>query len=556
MIQKLFFCFILFIFGSGNFIFAQDREHEIHLADSILEVRGEVYFSFSQSFLNSKIERFISIENIKKSLVFAYANKNGFNKFLDLNIDFKLQPENFLNSRLKTAKLATPDSIYPSYPHYLDMMQKFEKDYSSVCKLYNAGFTVQGRNLLMLKISAPLNYSDSRPAVLLTSSIHGNELTGYKLLLNLADYLLQNYGKDELVTKLLDHTEIWINPLANPDGTYFGGDLTVLPAKRFNANNLDLNRNFPDPAEGAHPDGSEWQPETVAMMVFYKQKKIVLSANFHTGEEVVNYPWDTWSHLHPDNHWYKDISRQYVDLAHQKKSSYFSGFDNGIVNGYFWYRITGGRQDYVNYFLGGREVTVELSENGMPDSVSMQNYWNYNLESLLYYIERSLFGVRGRVTDEKTSLPLKAKVVLMNHDKENSWVFSDSINGEFNRLLAPGDYEVLISAPGYDNYIQQISLQAKESRYLTVALEPMKEQINIYPNPFKRIIILQINHKILPDNIKVSLIDLSGKVLYVTTIVNAGSLVTISLPQLPDGFYLLRVQSQNFSKQFEIIKMD
>jgi hypothetical protein len=33
----------------------------------------------------------------------------------------------------------------------------------------------------------------------------------------------------------------------------------------------------------------------------------------------------------------------------------------GVTNGYDWYRITGGRQDYVTWFLRGREVTIEVS---------------------------------------------------------------------------------------------------------------------------------------------------------------------------------------------------
>ena len=41
-------------------------------------------------------------------------------------------------------------------------------------------------------------------------------------------------------------------------------------ATRFNANQVDLNRNFPDPVKGDHPDSYIWQTETVAMMEFMK----------------------------------------------------------------------------------------------------------------------------------------------------------------------------------------------------------------------------------------------------------------------------------------------
>lgn len=79
-----------------------------------------------------------------------------------------------------------------------------------------------------------------------------------------------------------------------------------------------------------------------------------LSANFHGGAEVVNYPWDTWSRLHTDNTWWIFVSRQYADTAHaHSPTGYMAGFNNGITNGYAWYRITGGRQDYMTYFQQG-----------------------------------------------------------------------------------------------------------------------------------------------------------------------------------------------------------
>jgi len=48
-----------------------------------------------------------------------------------------------------------------------------------------------------------------------TSSMHGDELTGYVLMLRLIDSLLSTYGTNPRVTNLVNNFEIWINPLAN-----------------------------------------------------------------------------------------------------------------------------------------------------------------------------------------------------------------------------------------------------------------------------------------------------------------------------------------------------
>jgi murein tripeptide amidase MpaA len=45
----------------------------------------------------------------------------------------------------------------------------------------------------------------------------------------------------------VNSAELWINPNANPDGTYYGGNSTVASARRYNNNGYDLNRNFPIP---------------------------------------------------------------------------------------------------------------------------------------------------------------------------------------------------------------------------------------------------------------------------------------------------------------------
>ncbi len=202
----------------------------------------------------------------------------------------------------------------------------------------------------------------------MTSSIHGDETAGYVLTLRLIDHLLASYGNIDDITHLVDSTEIWINPLANPDGTYFGGDDTVANAIRNyttangHESGVNGNRNFPDPQGGDHPDDRPWWPETEAMMALAAAETFVLSANFHGGIEVVNYPWDTWQRRHPDDDWFTDLARDWADLAQtDSPGGYMTDLDNGITNGYDWYPVEGGRQDFMTFFHGGREVTIELS---------------------------------------------------------------------------------------------------------------------------------------------------------------------------------------------------
>ncbi|MBM3436185.1 MAG: hypothetical protein FJY07_08245, partial [Bacteroidetes bacterium] len=348
------------IFSQKNLQYPGDEFHK----------RGEVYFRFENSVkINlNEIPKIISVDHATTDQwIYAYASKKEFDRFLGYNLGFEIlqHPGTLINPRMAgeiEVKNLQDWDFYPTYEAYLDMMYQLESLHPQLCDVFSIGQTAEGRELLMAKISKNVSIPETEPRFLYTSTMHGDETTGYVLMLRLIDYLLNNYLINEKVTQILDHTEVWINPLANPDGTYAGGNQTVFNATRYNGNNVDLNRNFPDPEDGEHPDGNAWQPETIEFMELADSVDFVMSANFHGGFEVFNYPWDTWPQLHADDDWWQYVGREWADTVHTySPTGYFDEMDNGITNGYAWYTLAGGRQDFMNYFHQCREVTVELS---------------------------------------------------------------------------------------------------------------------------------------------------------------------------------------------------
>ncbi|HPW26768.1 MAG TPA: M14 family zinc carboxypeptidase, partial [Tenuifilaceae bacterium] len=450
----------------------------------------ERYFRFvepSKETINTKITRIISIDRVKADTVWAYANDEEFARFSDLGYKVELLtppsllPGKVINMATTIGQMASWDR-YPTYPVYRELMKKFEQDYPQLCKLDSIGTTVEGRKLYVLKISGNVQANEPEPEVFYTSTIHGDEVTGFVLMLRLADYLLSQYGSNSRITNLLNGTAIYINPNANPDGTYYSGDSTVYGARRDNQNNVDLNRNFPDPRAGDHPNGNSWQPETQAMMNFANEHHFILSANFHGGAEVANYPWDTWEsaeNTHADNSWYYTISRAYADSVHAHgPAGYFTDENNGVTNGGDWYVITGGRQDYMNYWHHCREITLEISSTKLLSSDELPAYWGYNRESLIGYLEHALTGFYGTVTNTDGQ-PLDATITIPCHDRDSSHVVTNPEHGSYYRMIAPGSYEVLYQSDGYISQIHTVSVPSYSSRIMKdVVLEPA-QQVNL-----------------------------------------------------------------------------
>jgi len=518
-----------------------------------LKDRGEAIVTIPYSELNKIPDpgRF-SIDAIKDSLITIYVNESQYLYLQNLAIPLTSVPATTIKAKVAMANSLSEMqdwNTYPTYDLYVSMMNNFATQFPGRCRLDTIGTSVNGRLILSLEITNQTGAGQIKPEVLFTSSMHGDELTGYVLMLRLADYLLNNSTLSQ-VNELLNGLQIVINPLSNPDGTYFSGNSTVSGATRFNANSIDLNRNYPDPVAGNHPDGNSWQPENVAMMDYMKDHYFILSANLHGGAEVLNYPWDSKVERHPDDTWFQLICRSYADIVHQIDPYYMTDLDNGITNGYDWYQVYGGRQDYVTHFLHGREVTMEVSSVKLPDGSELPGYWEKNYQSLLNYLNQALFGITGKVTNEQ-GVPLMAKVSVLNHDKDSSFVRTDA-NGIYFRMLKAGTYSLNFEANGYvSQEIDGVDVTDFSRIELPVVLKKVtsicdqfNDDMEIYPNPVQAgHPITIITNELNPETI--TILNLQGKVVFqVDNPVNQ-----LLIDNLPSGVYFVKRYSINKEQQ-------
>lgn len=547
---------------------AQSQLKQTSQAQSDINRRGEVYFSFQLNDLTqlSTLTKEISISKVQGNTIYAYANQREFSRFLNRNIDFTVHtaPSELYSVQMSNdPKQVLTWNYYPTYPAYETLMMDFAAAHPDICKLITIATLTSKRKILALRISDNVNTEESEPEFLYTSSIHGDELTGAILMLHLADYLLSGYGSDTRITNMVNNFDIVICPLANPDGTYHGGNNSVTGAIRFNANGVDLNRNYPDPQDGQHPDNEVWQPETEAFMNFASQNTFTLGVNFHGGAELVNYPWDTWSKLTADDAWWKYVCHEYADTVflNAQNTGYLTDtYASGITNGFAWYRITGGRQDYMNYFQHCREATIELSGVKLLPASQLITHWNYNYRSLLNYIEEAGYGLHGLVTDSVSGEPLYAKILIPDFDKDNSFVYTDPQVGDYHRLLKgrAEKYNVTYSASGY--LPKTISVQVTDKQTTTLNVKLAKETlstnalitesgINIYPNP------VTDGSTIIESESPVQMLDvkdIAGRIVYSSTPMTKRFSVDCNWPS---GIYLFQIQIKGkwISKKLQVI---
>ena len=513
LILKVFIVILLTTFIHIN-TYAQ--QNSLERANHYLNLKGELTFSF---IINdpSEISQFsseLSIVNYnpQKRELIVWANERQFSKFLARGIDFQvLESENqivpvTMSNEVKSdymAKmsntLAFPLTAYPTYADYAQQMQDFQNDYPTLCQIVDIGGTTEGvgggnKRLLFAKISANVSVDQQEPRMMYTSSMHGDEIAGYPMMLELINYLLTVYNDtghpDHLrIKNILDNSEIWINPSANPDGTYYNSpsNTSVASSRRANANGWDLNRNYPDNVAGPHADGnSNYELETQHFMNLADTYHFVLSANFHGGTEVVNYPWDNTYTRHPDDDWFFFISKEYAqncqnaELAYSGTSNYMDAVYTGstfpgVTNGADWYRVEGGRQDYMNYYQQCKESTIELSNVKILSPSLLTAHWNYNKEALIEYLIQGTYGFRGVVKDAVTGDPIDATVTLVGHDALGSHTVTEINHGDYYRPTIAGTYDILFQADCYESFtLSSQTIANYETKVLTdVLLTPI-----------------------------------------------------------------------------------
>ncbi len=368
-----------------------------------------------------------------------------------------------------------------------DTLYAMAEKYPNLISLYNIGESVQGRPLIIAKVGkkswwdtwfdrGPVlkdhprhgHHHSHKPEVLYVATHHAREWVAPQMALRYLNYLLENYGKDERVTKLLNSVDQWVMPVANPDGYEYTFTDERLWRKNLADNDgdgvitqldgVDLNRNFAEnwglDDEGSSPNFSdatyrgtepESEPENKSLVKFIKQHKFKFVLSYHTYGDLILYPWgwqvQTTSYDDP------------IFLAQAGTDENPAIFDRLMDQGYDpgvgadLYTTNGDFTDYTYGGLGIPSYTVELTTGQdadgnfygfefPDDEIMVQTVFEDNLEFAISLAESAK-------RPEKPVSPVGITADDLYHNAlTNSWGRNQNIDILAQKGIAPFTYLV------------------------------------------------------------------------------------------------------------------
>ena len=266
-----------------------------------------------------------------------------------------------------------------------------------------------------------LNPRAPKPRFLFMTQIHAREIVTGDIAWRFIDHLANNYGSNAAVTALLDSTEVWVVPIANPDGVDVvqqGGSRPYLQRKNLNTTastrcanpptssnqgGVDLNRNASvrwntsgvsaDPCAQTYPGArADSEPEIRALQGLFRQlfadqrgtadsaaapattRGAMITMHSYAGMNL--YPWGWTTGNSPNEAGLRAIAARMSQL-----NGYRAGQPGDIL-----YNASGGTDDWTYGELGIASFTIEAAScNSFTPAYSCTTTdFNRNLPVLMY----------------------------------------------------------------------------------------------------------------------------------------------------------------------------
>ncbi|KAM9216144.1 adipocyte enhancer-binding protein 1 isoform 2-T2 [Dugong dugon] len=395
------------------------------------------------------------------------------------------------------------DFRHHSYKDMRQLMKAVNEECPTITRTYSLGKSSRGLKIYAMEISDnPGEHELGEPEFRYTAGIHGNEVLGRELLLQLMQYMCREYRDgNPRVRSLVHDTRIHLVPSLNPDG-YEGSEFGNWALGLWTEEGFDIFEDFPDlnsvlwgaeerkwvpyrvpnnnlpiPERYLSPDATV-STEVRAIISWMEKNPFVLGANLNGGERLVSYPYDmartpTQEQLlaaamaaargededeaseaqeTPDHAIFRWLAISFASTHLTMTEPYRGGCQaqdytngRGIVNGAKWNPRSGTINDFSYLHTNCLELSIYLGCDKFPHESELPREWENNKEALLTFMEQVHRGIKGVVTDEQ-GIPIANATISVsgiNHGVKTAQ------GGDYWRILNPGEYRVTAHAEGY-----------------------------------------------------------------------------------------------------------
>lgn len=373
------------------------------------------------------------------------------------------------------------------------LLQAYHRRFPDITHLEALGTTPGGRTVWALKISDNASQSESEPAVMLNGSHHGSELLPTEFVLDAIQQLLERYDDSIPIRDWVDTLEIWCVPLVNPDGRdYFVQESVAAGRKnRMDTNGdgtvteregVDLNRNYPfkwgalgEIGSRSWPDhphyrgnGPATAPEVQAMMALAERQRFVAAISYHTSGTTVMPPYATRTVPNPSDDEAWVVAEEIAAATPVQPNGKRYKVRRRL------YDVDGVEKDWLRFTHGTLALVVEGPLHNPRDPKRRRRAVKKTRPTWATLLARFFDGpsVSGVVRDGAGD-PLEAEVEIVEIGTQASerWT-TRPLDGLFARFLPrPGEYTLVVSAPGYSRLERRLEIDHRIDD-LVLVLEP------------------------------------------------------------------------------------
>lgn len=403
---------------------------------------------------NAHIVRFDLTDAMKKYLKANAFDVTGVN-YNTMEIEALVNDEEMARLVSQKAKIkfsfpenlvAGPDDEYLNPDEIEDFLRDIHAKYPNITSVQSIGKTLEGRDILAIKISDNVNNHEAEPAILVNAMHHAREVMGPEITTDMIQYLTSNYGVKAEVTEWVNNTQIWVIPMFNLDGNNkMWNENSMWRKNTRNGYGVDLNRNYPAGWNSCNGSSSNTgaqdyrgtapasEPETQAMMNFVANIKPVFDISYHSYSEIVIYPFGCRPNRTPTGQAVEAIGAEIG-----KKINYKPGTAWELL-----YNADGGDIDWMYTAHQVIPYVIEINSTGQGFHPSYAQWRNKTVERnrpgwMHLFTRLNGPSVQGYITKRGMFSNIK---ISKAGDSKVLQTYKINADGSFYIILQPGVYD-------------------------------------------------------------------------------------------------------------------